>query len=231
MAGILSKLMTAIRGGAREAGEAVIDANATRIYAQEIADAKNNLAKAKRELTDVMATQTRGKREIKTLQEDAVKYEEAAMAAVEKNEEELALSCAEKVGEIQNELATQEQMLAQTSAQVNNLKAMIKKTETTIREHERELKMVKTTASVQKATQSINSTQNSGANKLLDAKSSLDRIKERQQQTFDRMDAAEELEKEMGSSSLDEKLAEAGIGGTKSSASDILAKMKQKAAK
>ncbi len=231
MAGILSKLMTALRGGAREAGEAIVDANSTRIYAQEIADAKNNLAKAKRDLTDVMATQTKGKREIKTLQDDAVKYEKAAMTAIEKNEEELALSCAEKVGEIQNELATQEQMVAQTSAQVEKLKSMIKQTETTIREHERELKMVKTTESVQKATQSINNTQHSGANKLLDAKSSLDRIKERQQQTFDRMDAADSLEKEMGSNSLDDKLAEAGIGGNKSSASDILAKMKQNAAK
>lgn len=227
MASIFGKLLTALRGGAREAGEAIMDANSTRIYAQEIEDAKNNLSQAKRELTNVMASQTKGTRDVKQLQDDIAKYEKAALAAVEKNEEELALSCAEKVGELQSELTTQQQVLAQTAAQVNKLKALIKQSETTIREHERELKMVKTTESVQKATQSITNTQHAGANKLLNAKSSLDRIKERQQHTFDQMDAAEALENEMGSGSLDDKLAQAGIGGSSNSASDILAKLKQ----
>jgi len=227
MASIFGKLLTALRGGAREAGEAIMDANSTRIYGQEIEDAKNNLSNAKRELTNVMASQTKGTRDVKQLQDDIAKYEQAALTAVEKNEEELALSCAEKVGELQSELTTQQQVLAQTAAQVNKLKALIKQSETTIREHERELKMVKTTESVQKATQSITNTQHAGANKLLDAKSSLDRIKERQQHTFDQMDAAASLENEMGSGSLDDKLAQAGIGGSKSNASDILAKLKQ----
>ena len=231
MSSIFGKLLTALRGGAREAGEAVMDANATRIYTQEIEDAKKNLGKAKRDLTNIMASQTKGARDVKQLQEDISKYETAALSAAEKNEEELALSCAEKVGELQTELVTQEQVLAQTAAQVGKLKGLIKQSETTIREHERELKMVKTTESVQKATQSITNTQHAGANKLLDAKSSLDRIKARQQHSFDQMDAAETLENEMGSGSLDDKLAQAGIGGNKNSASDILAKLKQGANK
>jgi len=52
---IFKKIMTAIRGGASEAGEAIIDANATRIFEQEIRDAENHLTKAKRDLTGVMA--------------------------------------------------------------------------------------------------------------------------------------------------------------------------------
>ena len=33
---ILKKLFTAVRGGAREAGEAIVDANGIRIFEQEI---------------------------------------------------------------------------------------------------------------------------------------------------------------------------------------------------
>ena len=54
---ILKKIMTAIRGGAREVGELVVDANGTRIFEQEIKDAKTHLDRAKRDLTDVMAKQ------------------------------------------------------------------------------------------------------------------------------------------------------------------------------
>lgn len=43
---VLSKIFTAIRGGAREAGEAIVDANAVRIFEQEIADSKNHIKKS-----------------------------------------------------------------------------------------------------------------------------------------------------------------------------------------
>ena len=38
MSGVLTKLWTALRGAANEAGEAAVDANATRILDQEIRD-------------------------------------------------------------------------------------------------------------------------------------------------------------------------------------------------
>ena len=36
---VFKKIMTALRGGAREAGEAIVDANGIRIFEQEIKDA------------------------------------------------------------------------------------------------------------------------------------------------------------------------------------------------
>ena len=45
---ILKKLFTAVRGGAREAGQAIVDANGIRIFEQEIADAQNALQRAKK---------------------------------------------------------------------------------------------------------------------------------------------------------------------------------------
>ena len=52
---ILKKLFTALKGGAREAGEAIVDANSIRIFEQEIRDAEHQLQKAKSDLTEVIA--------------------------------------------------------------------------------------------------------------------------------------------------------------------------------
>ena len=53
--GMLEKIITAIRGGMREVGETIVDANGTRIFEQEIKDAENKLNEAKRDLTGVLA--------------------------------------------------------------------------------------------------------------------------------------------------------------------------------
>ena len=52
---VIKKLVTLLRGSAREIGQSVVDANATRIYEQEIIDAKASINEAKTELTGVMA--------------------------------------------------------------------------------------------------------------------------------------------------------------------------------
>ena len=53
---IWSKLFTALRGGANEVGESIVDQQALRILDQEIRDADSALANAKRELVTIMAT-------------------------------------------------------------------------------------------------------------------------------------------------------------------------------
>lgn len=229
MSGIFSKIVTALRGGAREVGESIVDANAIRIYTQEIEDAKNNLAKAKRDLTEVMAKEMQCDREITRLKKEIEKYENHAVEALNKGNTALAEEVAEKVAELDQEIATQQGAKEQFSAHVKRLKDLMKKTERTIREHERELAMVKTTESVQKATKSITENYSTGTSSLLNAKNSLDRIKQRQKSTEDRWAAEEELEKELGGSSLDEKLKAAGIGNADDAKTAALERIRKRA--
>ncbi|MET0335783.1 MAG: PspA/IM30 family protein, partial [Rhizobacter sp.] len=84
--------------------------------------------------------------------------------------------------------------------------------EARVREHERQLAMAKTTESVYRATQSISDSIGSGGSKLVSARQSLERIKQRHEELSDRMSAAEQLENEIGHSALEKKLAAAGIG-------------------
>ena len=94
---IFKKIMTAIRGGASEVGEAIVDSNATRIFEQEIRDSENHLTKAKRDLTGVMAQQMAASREVDRLKREVIEHEGYAMQAMEKGDETLALAVAEKI--------------------------------------------------------------------------------------------------------------------------------------
>ncbi len=220
--------MTAIRGGASEAGEAIIDANATRIFEQEIRDAENHLTKAKRDLTGVMAEQMSAQREVDRLQREITEHEGYAGQALEKDDETLALAVAEKIANLESELVTQQQALASFSGSADRLKELVKKSERQVAEHKRQLSMVKTTESVQKATSAITDNFSSSNSKLLSAKDSLERIKAKQQKFDDKMKAAEILESEDSDTSLAAQLKSAGIGSQDNSASSVLDRIKAK---
>jgi phage shock protein A len=225
---IFKKIMTAIRGGASEAGEAIIDANATRIFEQEIRDAENHLTKAKRDLTGVMAEQMSTKREVDRLQREITEHEGYATQALEKGDETLALAVAEKIATLESTLADQQQAHDSFSGNAERLKELVKKSERQVAEHKRQLSMVKTTESVQKATSAITDNFSSSTSKLLSAKDSLERIKAKQQKFDDKMKAAELLESENSDTSLQAQLKAAGIGSQDNSANSVLDRLKAK---
>ena len=227
---LLAKIFTAVRGGAREAGEAVIDANSMRIFEQEIKDAEAALEKAKRDLTQVMAHEMQEARKVETLKSDIEKHENYAAKALDKGDETLALEIAQKIAEFQNEMHIHEEAKAKFSAHATRLKGMIKQTTKALSDMQRQLVMVKTTDSVQKATTAITQNYSTGSSKLLTAKESLDRIKHKQQNLEDRLAAGEALHDEMNGKSLEERMRESGILEGDSKAQDILAQLKAKKA-
>jgi len=225
---LINKIFTAIRGGAREVGESIVDQNSIRIFEQEIKDAQHALDKAKRDLTEIMAKEMQAGRKVKQLIEDISKHEGYATDALDKGEEGLALEVAQKIAEYQGELEIQQKAQQSFSAHIERLKGMIKKTGKSLADYERQLVMVKTTESVQKATKAITNNYSSGSSKLLTAKESLDRIKKKQQDLEDRLAAGDELQGEFEGDNLEKKLREAGIVEGDNKAKDILAKLKEK---
>lgn len=226
--GIFSKIVTAIRGGAREVGEAIVDANSTRIFEQEIKDAEAHIAKAKQDLTGVMAKKMQAGREVERLKKEISEHEGYAAQALQKGDESLALEVAQKIASLEQEMATQQAACDSFSQHADRLKNLVKKTEQQLAEYNRQLTMVKTTESVHKATSAITENFTSGNSKLLNAKASLERIQQRQADFEDRMKAGEELEDEMSDKSLEEKLKAAGIGESGNSAQSVLDRIKSK---
>ncbi len=209
---VIKKMVTLLRGSVREIGESVVDANATRIYEQEILDAKHNIEQARGDLTLVMAKEMQTAREIEQLRSEVSRYESLAVEALNKSQEPLAEEVAAKVASLEQELDSQTQAHASYAVQVSKLKELIKIAETRVREHEREVAMAKTTESVYRATQSISDSLASGGSQLVSAKQSLERIKRRHEELADRMTAAKQLNNELGHTALEKKLAAAGIG-------------------
>lgn len=228
MSGVFSKLWTALRGGAREIGDAVVDANGIRIFEQEIKDAEENIRNAKRSLTEVMAQRMQAERKVQTLNDSIAEHEAYAMKALEKQDEALALEVSEKISQYETEKAEQQEIVARLDSQINQLKANIKKAEKIIADHQRELSIVRTTESVQKATVQVVENISTNNSTMNSARESLDRIKKRQQMRQDQLEAGEILENEFSGNDLEAKLKEAGIKGESANANAVLERLKAK---
>ncbi len=225
---VMKKLLTSLRGGARELGEAIVDTQAMRIFEQEIEDSKASLAEAKEGLTEIVAKKMATERKLADIKEKITENEGYAVKALEKSDEALALEVAGKIAkleasaeEVSNELATYDQ-------NVSILKSQIQEAEKIIAEHERELAMAKARESVQQATKSVTQTVTANDSAIGSARESLERIKQKQQSEQDKLNAGIQLRKELGGDELDNKLKAAGIKNEKHSAEDVLARLKAK---
>lgn len=227
---IFSKILTMLRGDLREIGQSVVDQNATTIYEQEIVEAKAHVAKAKQDLTALMAKQMQSAREIERLQKEIASYEDKALQALLKNEGALAEEVANKIAGLEAALAEENAAHQSFGEQLQRLKGLIVNAEGTLRDHERQLTMAKTTESVYRATSMIEESMGSSGSKLLSAKESMERIKQRHQDLADRMQAREQLDGELSNRALDEKLAAAGIGDVQDRKAQVMARLKAKAA-
>lgn len=225
--GFFHKLSTAFRGITSETGETIIDTQAIRILEQEVRDAKKHWDEAKENLAKIIAKQIGIEREIKRLKKMIVEYEEYAIQSLDKGNEALATEIAEKVADLENELAIQFSVLESYHMNVNTLKQNIRNTELHIKSMEREMSVVKTTESVHKA-KAAAANKFSGSNSALrSATDSLERIKQKQQHKAEQLKAAMQLQQESGSD-LHEKLKQAGLISEAISAQTVLARLKAK---
>ncbi|NHZ98489.1 PspA/IM30 family protein [Massilia sp. CCM 8734] len=227
---VFSKILTMLRGDVHSIGQSIVDSNANRIYEQEIIEAKAHVLTARQDLTAVMAKEMQATREIERLQREMQRYEGLALEALQKSQSALAEEVAGKVADIETALAAQTTVRDDLAGHIARLKDLIRGAEAVLRDHERELAMAKTTESVYRATATISSSMGSGGSKLMSAKESLERIKQRHQDTADRMQAADALDGEFGDKALERKLAAAGIGQASNRTAEVMARLRQRAA-
>lgn len=223
---VFDKLWTALRGGVREIGDAIVDANGLRIFEQEIKDAEANIAVAKRSLTEVMANKMQASRKVDELNKRIIENEGYAEKALGLNDEALALEVAGRIAELENDRNEQQAIVARLEHQIEQLKGHIKKAEKLIADHQRELALVRTTESVQRATEQVVENVATNNSSMNSARESLERIKKNQEMRQDRMTAGEILASELSSTSLDSKLEATGIKGGKADAGAVLARIK-----
>lgn len=222
---VLRKLFTAFKGAANEMGENIVDANGILIFEQEIREAKEQLKTAKESEIALVAKRNRAEATVEDLKKQVLERENNAAKALEKGEERLALEVAEKIVELELQISEQESLLGGLTKSCKDIRQQITTAETELRDMENNLAQIKATESVQKAQEKIHSGITSGNSKVASAKESLERIKEKQRNFEDRLEAERELDT---AGDLDKKLAEAGISINKPSAESVLDRVKAK---
>jgi len=225
---VWAKMLTALRGGVNEAGEAIVDSQALRILDQEVRDASEELKQSKDSLAAIMAHQKLSEEKSVKLKEQIVEYEGYAIQALDKGDESLAREVAEKIADLENQSMMEVEAGAGYAESASKLRIAIQRAEGNIKRLKQQVDTVKATESVQRAQQAV-AERHSGSNaKLRTAMDSLERIKEKQALKDARMSAASELAEETSEATLQAKLEEAGISPKNSSADDILARLKKK---
>lgn len=222
---IWRKLFTLGRAGAHEASAAVVDANAIRILDQEIRDADTAQGKARDDMATLVARRRILEKEVSSFREQVTKYEGSARAAVGKGDMDLARQVAQRIADLEQDIALKEPQIEGMRAAEDQLHQAITATDRRIETLRREVEVVKVNESVQKAQASVAARGAGAGSSLGSAADSLARIKEKQAIRGERIKAAGELEDRRTGADLDEKLRLAGIGPGQSSADDILARL------
>ena len=222
---IWRKLFTLGRAGAHEASAAVVDANAIRILDQEIRDADTAQGKARDDMATLVARRRILEKEVSSFREQVTKYEGSARAAVGKGDMDLARQVAQRIADLEQDIALKEPQIEGMRAAEDQLHTAITATDRRIETLRREVEVVKVNESVQKAQASVAARGAGAASSLGSAADSPARIKEKQAIRGERIKAAGELEDRRTGADLDEKLRLAGIGPGQSSADDILARL------
>lgn len=225
---VWSKLMTALRGNANALGESIVDSQAMVILDEEIRNAGTELNQAKLALAEIMAKHRVATDKLTALKGQVTEYEDYALAALEKDKEDLAQEVALKIANIETELAQQQEIVDHYGKSVDQLRTAVQSAEGNLKRLRQQADTVLATESVQRAQAAVASRYSGGQAKLQTAMDSLERIKMKQAENAARMESAQELEAESRGDVLTEKLRAAGITPQETSATNVLNRLKEK---
>lgn len=227
---IWNKLFTALRGGASEAGEAIVDHQALRILDQEIRDADAALATAKRELVSIMAKHKLATDRVAQYDARISDLESKALAAMKAERNDLAHEVAEAIAVQVNEREAESKQATEFGVYVEKMRKDITKAEARIKSLRQQVDVAKARESVQKAQVSASIASGGANGKLETAVGTLSRLQAKQEQRAAEFDAQEQLAEASTGNDLERKLKDAGIVPNEGSADAILERLRQKAA-
>lgn len=227
MMNIWSKLLTAMRGGANEVGEALVEGQALRILEQEIRDAETQLHTSKEALAQIMArhllASEREKNSISKIEE----LEHYALKALASGDETLATEVAEKIAALETLMPETQAQTLSLGTSTAQLRKAITMAQDRIHALKQQMDSVKTTESVQKAQLAVSQSCGAPVASLQVAEESLDRLKLKQAELGAKIEATAQLAVLSNpDAALENKLIAAGIVPSKPSASSVLTRLR-----
>lgn len=220
---IMTKIATAFRGSVRESAEVIIDANSLRIFAQEIHECENHITQTKHQLASIIAEKRRVEREVGAIQSSIDQYEKRIADLLQQDDEISALKLAQQVSEKEAFLERNQKHCQQLQNHQDQLQQTLQKMINRLTNFRSEYRMAKSTGRMQSAQSKLANHSNGTVSRFGDMQDSLDRIREKQQQFSDEMNAMDQINANLAGVSVNDDEAE-----LKASAKEILERVKRK---
>ncbi len=142
--GIFSKLTTLARGAARESAEVILDANAIRVFEQEIVDVEESVQLRKHAMSEVIVARNQIDREIESIKTIISKREEQARDLIdEEKEHDLVDEIASDIVQYEETLSELESQRTSMSKRIMTIEVALRRALTEIIQYRRDLRLAK----------------------------------------------------------------------------------------
>lgn len=221
-----TKLHTLVRATAHEPVEKLVDANALRIMAQEIREAEQALHQARLDLAGLIAERRQLERHNQQLAEQLEAREHQARAALEQDDEALALAVASRIAEVESQLTSQRQHAEALSRQEQTLREDLRQAAQSLRHYQREMKLAKARGGNAGLGRKLGACSTGLQRHMDEIATSYERIRTSQQHQAEVTTALKELDEEASGQDLDRRLRTSGILEGSMDARSVLARLK-----
>ncbi len=142
--GIFNKLTTLARGAARESAEVLLDANAIRVFEQEIVDVEQSIQLRKQAMSEVIVARNQINREISSIQAIIVKREEHAKSMIDENtDHELIDEIADDIVQYEDTLSDLQTQHKAMSKRIQTIESALRRAATEIAQYRRDLRLAR----------------------------------------------------------------------------------------
>ena len=222
------RLVTAVRGGVNELGEAIAESQALRILDQEIRDNDDELHRVRANLAETMAHCKVAQERLAAADARLEEYEGYALKALKAGEDALVREIAARISLLETERDGHAGRAQAYAEDIAHLRKVGTQLEATINRLKQQVDTVRATENVQRAQTAVANRREGSDVRVRTALDSLERIKRRQAERGVRLDATHTMKNGLGDDALDAKLRRAGIIADEDRTEAVLSRLKKK---
>ena len=223
---IIKNILTAVRGGVSETGEAIVKSQSIRILEQKMRDAQNELDKSAQALASIMAERSIAEKEIIKIDEKIAEYggyiteclkgaKVSENASAEEklkamNKSNVATELAQKISTLESELNNRKTLSAQFLKSETAISQKRLSATSELDAIKGEISLIKAQASVMKATK-ITAELIGSRHNTDEIEGMIEKVKKAQEFESDKLDAQQQIAQDENDDSLEGKLQEIGL--------------------
>lgn len=200
------KLVTAIKGSANEAAEAVIDANLLKILDQEMREATDAIGKARDEKARMTANKIMKEKSIAEMMTEIERRTKAARTAKQQGDEALAVEIIESVLKLRDKVQADQALADQYQKTEEGMDNALKRSQSRVETLQRKIEAAKANEALLEAQKATSVNASSSNARLSNAMASLERLEQRQAYQQAALSAAEEEAQQISGEALEDRI-------------------------